>query len=81
MSAVDVAEMSLPEKLSLMETLWDSLCTRSNITIPAWHAEVLEARMQRLTDGSEPVSSWREGKTRLRSPSACNDDPQHRLSG
>jgi hypothetical protein len=46
-------DMSLREKLSAMESLWEDLArTPEAIESPAWHKEVLDERRQRVTDGS-----------------------------
>lgn len=68
MTTADIAAMPVAEKLKLLEALWDSLCAESDSTLasPAWHAEVLEERLQRLAAGAEPTSPWREAKDRIR---------------
>ena len=68
MTTADIAAMPVAEKLKLLEALWDSLCATSDrdLASPPWHAEVLEARLQRLAAGTEPTSSWREAKDRIR---------------
>jgi putative addiction module component (TIGR02574 family) len=69
MNTADIAAMPVAEKLKLLEALWDSLCAESDhaMASPAWHAEVLEERLQRLAAGTEPTSPWREAKDRIRS--------------
>lgn len=68
MTTVDVVAMPVSEKLKLMETLWDSLCTQSgeNMELPAWHGEVLEQRLRHLASGKETVAPWNEAKERIR---------------
>jgi putative addiction module component (TIGR02574 family) len=68
MTTVDVVALPVAEKLKLMETLWDSLCIQSgaNMDLPAWHAEVLEQRLRRLTSDEESVAPWNEAKERIR---------------
>jgi putative addiction module component (TIGR02574 family) len=60
--------MPVSEKLKLMESLWDSLCTQSgsSVELPAWHGAVLEQRLRRLASGDETVSPWNEAKERIR---------------
>jgi putative addiction module component (TIGR02574 family) len=69
MTAIDIAEMPVSEKLKLMEALWDSLDTRSdgNVASPAWHGQVLEERLRRLASGEETTAPWQEAKERIRS--------------
>jgi len=68
MTTADIAAMPVAERLKLLEALWDSLCAEPAGTLasPAWHAEVLEERLQRLAAGAEPTSPWREAKDRIR---------------
>jgi putative addiction module component (TIGR02574 family) len=68
MTTIDIAAMPVEEKLKLMEALWDSLDTRSdaNVASPAWHGEVLEARLRRLAGGEETTAPWREARERIR---------------
>ena len=69
MTTVDIAAMSVSEKLKLMETLWDSLCapqSAATAELPAWHGQVLDDRMRRLASGEEPVAPWKEAKDRIR---------------
>jgi putative addiction module component (TIGR02574 family) len=44
--------LSVPEKVRLLEQVWQSLCDqREEIPSPEWHAEVLSKRARRLADG------------------------------
>ncbi|MDT3734706.1 MAG: addiction module protein [Denitratisoma sp.] len=67
MTAAAIAELSIAERLKLMETIWDSLCaSEAGPDSPAWHGEVLGERMQRLDSGADAVSDWKEAKDRIR---------------
>lgn len=68
MTQLEIANLPLPEKLHLMESLWDALCqdTATEIAMPAWHEPVLEARLARLEAGIETVSDWDDAKKRIR---------------
>ena len=58
--------MSGAEKVRVLESVWDSLCShRGEVSSAEWHREVLEARKQRLDDGTATVSPWGEAKARL----------------
>jgi hypothetical protein len=60
-------DMSIAEKLEVMETLWADLSRRApDQAVPAWHAEVLAERERRLAAGQESVLDWDEAKRRLR---------------
>lgn len=66
MNAVAIEQLSREEKLSLMEALWNSLDAEEVSAVPPeWHRNVLESRLRRLADGSEPVSDWNEAKQRI----------------
>ncbi|WP_165493125.1 addiction module protein [Hylemonella gracilis] len=67
MTADDVAELPVAEKLKLMESLWDSLCAQMGGDVaPAWHGTVLEERLRRLDSGEEPIAPWAQAKERIR---------------
>ena len=58
--------LTVPEKVQLLEQVWQSLCSKPDtFSSPAWHAEVLAERRQRLLDGSAKRLSWHEAKTQL----------------
>lgn len=69
MTAIEIADMPVVEKLKLMEALWDSMIDRTGggVESPAWHGTVLEERLRRLANGEEQVSTWKEAKDRIRS--------------
>ncbi len=58
--------LSVPEKIRLLESVWESLCSKSgDVRSPEWHREVLETRKQRLEEGRATVSPWKEAKDRI----------------
>jgi hypothetical protein len=60
-------EMSVSEKLQLMEALWEDLSrTPNNVETPAWHGEALEERERRITSGEARFTSWEEAKKDIR---------------
>jgi len=60
-------EMTLQEKLSAMDLLWDDL-TRSPDAIesPDWHRTILDERRQRAADGSAQFQDWETAKAEIR---------------
>jgi len=61
-----IESMTVAEKVRLLETVWQSLCSHSgDVQSPDWHREVLEERKRRLEDGRAKVSTWAEAKARL----------------
>ena len=58
--------MTVPEKLSAMEELWDDLChTQDAIPSPEWHADVLHAREQKVQEGKANFLDLDEAKRRV----------------
>lgn len=66
-TTIDLQEMTTPDKLRLMEALWQNLSiTDSKVASPQWHGEVLAER-DRLTDsGEEEFIDWEIAKKQLR---------------
>jgi len=66
-TTLPLKEMTLQEKLSTMELLWDDL-TRSPETIesPDWHTAILDERHQRVADGSAQFQDWETAKGEIR---------------
>ena len=60
-------QMSVAEKISAMEAIWDSLRRLdSEVDSPARHGEVLAARQARFDCGETSVVDWSEAKQRIR---------------
>ncbi len=58
--------MTVAEKIQLLETVWDNLCRHSgDVKSPEWHQEVLQERTQRLQSSKATVSSWSDAKARF----------------
>lgn len=59
-------QMSVAEKLHVLETVWASLCQKpADVASPEWHAKVLAERARRLESGEATVSTWSDAKQRL----------------
>jgi hypothetical protein len=66
-TTIDLEEMTTPDKLRLMEALWQNLSTNpSEVTSPEWHGEVLAERDRLLDSGEETVIDWETAKQQLR---------------
>jgi putative addiction module component (TIGR02574 family) len=62
-----LSEMTLEEKLYVMETLWDDLTKDEKaFESPTWHKAILEERERALAEGKIGVSDWEEVKKRRR---------------
>jgi hypothetical protein len=65
-TTLPLSEMSHAAKLRVMEELWDDLChSPEGVRSPAWHGEVLAARMERVAKGEAEFHEWADVKTRL----------------
>lgn len=64
MTAIDIAEMPVSEKLKLMEALWDSLCVRQDggFESPAWHEQALKEAEGDLTADTAGFVDWADAK-------------------
>lgn len=69
MTAIDIAEMPVSEKLKLTEALWDSLCVRADggFESPAWHEQALKQAEGDLAEGTARFVDWAEARDGLRS--------------
>lgn len=62
-----ISDLSLAQKLDLMEALWAELSRDAkNLESPAWHKDVLEDRQEAFEAGKISTSDWEEAKRRLR---------------
>lgn len=59
-------DMTLPEKLAAMESLWEDLArTPDAIESPAWHKDILDER-RRLAEGQSRFIDWETAKADVR---------------
>ena len=60
-------QMSIEEKLRVMETLWNDLTRQEQeFPSPAWHEDVLRMREERLQAGQDDFIDWDTAKNQLR---------------
>jgi len=60
-------EMSLSEKLQVMEALWEDLSRNSDaFGSPAWHETVLEEREKKIAAGEAHFTDWEKAKADIR---------------
>ena len=65
--ALPLDRMTTAEKLRAMETLWADLSRNADdFESPAWHADILRERQQRVAEGKETFVNWEEAKRQLR---------------
>lgn len=64
---VPLDQMTFPEKLQLMEALWDDLTRKpDDFPSPAWHKDVLEECRRLAESGEEQFSDWEVAKEDIR---------------
>jgi len=69
MKRVDLSpsQLSLAQKLDLMETLWAELTRdEKKLESPAWHETVLKDREEAFAAGKVTVSDWEQAKKRIK---------------
>lgn len=60
-------EMTVPEKLQVMEALWEDLSRHSEaLESPEWHRDVLEERERRIASGEASFTDWEQSKADIR---------------
>ncbi len=66
-AAVRLSEMTLSEKLQLMEALWVDLSRQGDaFESPEWHHEVLEERERMIPAGEAHFIPWERAKVAIR---------------
>jgi hypothetical protein len=64
---VPLNDMTVTEKLQLMEALWEDLSRNADaLESPEWHREVLEERERRIASGEAHFSGWEQAKADIR---------------
>jgi putative addiction module component (TIGR02574 family) len=67
MSKIDIAGLSVAERLDAIEALWDSLAHEGDeIASPDWHRAVLDERQRRIDSGTAAFFSVAELRARRR---------------
>lgn len=62
----DLRCMTVPEKLRMMESLWDDLCrSEEAIPVPDWHKAVLDDRERQVAEGQATFVDWEEARQRI----------------
>ena len=65
-SASDIAEMPLEQRIALVEDIWDSIAEiPDSVTVPEWHREELERRLDAYHADPEAGAPWHEVKSRI----------------
>jgi len=65
-SASDIAEMPVQQRIQLVEDIWDSIAEIPEaVEIPAWHKQELEKRLEAYHANPNEGSPWSEVKKRI----------------
>jgi hypothetical protein len=60
-------EMTMSEKLRVMEALWEDLSRNSDaLESPAWHEAALNERKARVATGKTSYMNWERAKKEIR---------------
>ena len=63
---LQIAAMTLEEKLRAMEALWDDLCRREeSVPVPQWHKDILDERERLIEQGKAQFIDWETAKKRI----------------
>ena len=66
-TTIDLLHMSTPEKLRLMEALWQDLSGKeTDVASPDWHGDVVHERDRLIESGEESFIDWESAKKELR---------------
>ena len=61
-----VEQMSVEEKLRVMEILWENLRRdEKNIPVPQWHRDLLDERERLIREGNAHFEDWEAAKERI----------------
>jgi len=65
--SLPLAQMSVEEKLQVMEAIWDDLSQHAEeMEPPAWHGKVLKGIESAVESGQEGFDDWERAKRRIR---------------
>ena len=59
-------EMTIEDKISTMEVLWDDICRNSeDYSSPIWHKEILQEREENIRKGVDKFENWEDIKKEI----------------
>jgi hypothetical protein len=66
MLTLPLEEMTVTEKLQVMEELWSDLCcNQDQIPVPQWHKDILDKREELVKQGKATFVDWETAKKRI----------------
>lgn len=61
-----IDQMTVAEKLRIMEELWDDLRARAEgVPVPQWHKDLLDERERLIESGEAQFGDWETAKKRI----------------
>jgi putative addiction module component (TIGR02574 family) len=60
-----IDQLTMTEKLRIMEELWDDLRARADVAVPQWHKDVLDRRAKLVESGEAQFEDWETAKKRI----------------
>ena len=61
-----IGQMTVAEKLRIMEELWDDLRTRAeDVPMPQWHKDLLNERERLIETGEAQFDDWNSARKRI----------------
>ena len=65
-ASLPLEEMTMKDKISTMEILWDDICRSSNdFQSPEWHGEILQEREEMIRQGKDRFEDWEDVKKEI----------------
>lgn len=59
-------KMSAEEKIQVMESIWDDLCSTAGSSLsPGWHGNVLTDRKAAVLAGEDEIIDWETAKQKI----------------
>jgi hypothetical protein len=63
---LQIDQMTIAEKLRVMEELWEDLRMRAGaVPMPQWHKDLLDEREQLIESGDAKFANWDTAKKRI----------------
>ena len=67
-TALLIDRMTVAEKLTAVEALWDALCRdEAQIPVQDWHKQILDERRRQIDAGEAKFADWETARERIRS--------------
>jgi putative addiction module component (TIGR02574 family) len=66
MSIAEIRQLTLGEKLQIMESIWEDMCkTADGVPVYDWQKNLLDERQKAVEEGREKIMDWDEIKHSL----------------